>query len=82
MQRSTKKILTTHVGSLPEPPGLDSDERLTAAVADIIRRQREIGLDIVNEGEYTKRGDWLSYVGDVVAQLELVDAGLDDRLRA
>jgi 5-methyltetrahydropteroyltriglutamate--homocysteine methyltransferase len=62
MQRSSHKILTTHVGSLPEPPGLDSDEKLTAAVAQIIRQQREIGLDIVNEGEYTKRGDWLSYV--------------------
>jgi 5-methyltetrahydropteroyltriglutamate--homocysteine methyltransferase len=62
MQRSTERILTTHVGSLPEPPGLDTAEKRLAAVPDVIRRQREIGLDIINEGEYTKGGDWLSYV--------------------
>ena len=62
MQRSTERILTTHVGSLPEPPGLDTDEQRAAAVADVVRRQREIGLDVINEGEYTKGGDWLSYV--------------------
>jgi 5-methyltetrahydropteroyltriglutamate--homocysteine methyltransferase len=47
-----KRILTTHVGSLPT---LES-------VAAVVRRQREIGLDLINEGEYTKGGDWLSYV--------------------
>jgi 5-methyltetrahydropteroyltriglutamate--homocysteine methyltransferase len=31
-------------------------------VADVVARQREIGIDVVNEGEYTKGGDWLSYV--------------------
>ena len=62
MQRSTKKILTTHVGSLPEPSGLDTDAKRDAAVAGVVRQQRDIGLDIVNEGEYTKGGDWLSYV--------------------
>lgn len=61
MRRSTERILTTHVGSLPEPPGLGSVEKRMAAVADVVRRQREIGLDIINEGEYTKGGDWLSY---------------------
>jgi 5-methyltetrahydropteroyltriglutamate--homocysteine methyltransferase len=47
-----KSILTTHVGSLPT---LDSVEA-------VILKQREVGLDIINEGEYTKDGDWLSYV--------------------
>jgi len=47
-----KRILTTHVGSLPT---LES-------VAAVVRKQREIGLDLINEGEYTKGGDWLSYV--------------------
>ena len=55
-------ILTTHVGSLPQPPGLDTDDKRTAAVPEVIAKQREIGLDIINEGEYTKGGDWLSYV--------------------
>jgi 5-methyltetrahydropteroyltriglutamate--homocysteine methyltransferase len=62
MQRSTERMLTTHVGSLPQPPGLDTDAARTTAVADVVRAQREIGLDIINEGEYTKGGDWLSYV--------------------
>src|SRR5438105_9620677 len=47
-----KPILTTHVGSLPT---LESVEA-------VVRKQREIGLDLINEGEYTKGGDWLSYV--------------------
>lgn len=57
MQRSTERILTTHVGSLPTPDGLTGD----AAVRDIVDRQLDIGLDIINEGEYTKEGDWLSF---------------------
>jgi 5-methyltetrahydropteroyltriglutamate--homocysteine methyltransferase len=57
-----KQILTTHVGSLPQPPGADSDKKRIAAVRDVVAKQREIGLDIINEGEYTKGGDWLSYV--------------------
>lgn len=61
MRRSTDRILTTHVGSLPEPAGIATDEERLAAVPDVIARQREIGIDIVNEGEYTKGGDWLLY---------------------
>ena len=62
---AVSKVLTTHVGSLPEPGGLDihgGDEALKAAVADVLALQRQIGLDVVNEGEFTKGGDWLSYV--------------------
>jgi 5-methyltetrahydropteroyltriglutamate--homocysteine methyltransferase len=67
MQRSTERILTTHVGSLPAPLSLDSaaadyEARLQSAVADVVKRQRAVGLDIINEGEYTKGGDWLSYL--------------------
>ena len=54
MKRSTDRILTTHVGSLPL---LNGD-----SVAAIVAKQRELGLDLINEGEYTKGGDWLSYV--------------------
>jgi 5-methyltetrahydropteroyltriglutamate--homocysteine methyltransferase len=70
MKRSTRdKILTTHVGSLPRADGTDraggEDEAvLRKSVADVVARQREIGIDIVNEGEYTKGGDWLAYVDD------------------
>jgi 5-methyltetrahydropteroyltriglutamate--homocysteine methyltransferase len=60
MRRSGERILTTHVGSLP---ALEADD-LESAVAAIVAKQRELGLDLVNEGEYTKSGDWLSYGDD------------------
>lgn len=66
MQRSTERILTTHVGSLPtlEPrdAGTDEPDALRRSVQAVVRKQREIGVDVVNEGEYTKGGDWLSFV--------------------
>jgi 5-methyltetrahydropteroyltriglutamate--homocysteine methyltransferase len=52
------KILTTHVGSLPEPAGADLHARISA----IVQQQRDTGLDIINEGECAKGGDWLSYL--------------------
>src|ERR671927_13604 len=54
MKRSTERILTTHVGSLPLIDG--------NSVPAIVAKQRELGVDLINEGEYTKGGDWLSYV--------------------
>ena len=59
MRRSADRILTTHVGSLP---AIDGSCDLHASVESVVRRQREIGLDIINEGEYTKLGDWLSFI--------------------
>jgi 5-methyltetrahydropteroyltriglutamate--homocysteine methyltransferase len=72
VKRSTHKILTTHVGSLPDPAGLDRaapdyPQRLRDEVAAVVRRQREIGLDMINEGEYTKEGDWLTYIDERLA---------------
>ena len=65
MRRSDDAVLSTHVGSLPYP---DSTAplagHLVEAVNDVVARQRSIGLDVVNEGEYAKRGDWLSYLDD------------------
>src|SRR5882672_6419699 len=54
MKRSTQRILTTHVGSLPL---IDA-----GSVEAVVKKQRALGLDLINEGEYTKGGDWLSYV--------------------
>lgn len=67
MNRSTNKFLVTHVGSLPNVVDLDEgapdyDAKLREAVKAVVARQRELGVDIVNEGEYTKGGDWLSFV--------------------
>jgi 5-methyltetrahydropteroyltriglutamate--homocysteine methyltransferase len=79
MKTSRDRILTTHVGSLPRPPALrellvkkdqsqpyDRAElaRLTKqAVADIVRRQAAVGVDIVDDGEMSKPG-YSTYVAD------------------
>jgi 5-methyltetrahydropteroyltriglutamate--homocysteine methyltransferase len=72
MRRSTDRILTTHVGSLPwldgSPPA--DEAALRDAVAAVVAKQRELGLDLVNEGEYTKGGDWLSFADDRFAGFE------------
>src|SRR5262245_64528637 len=79
MKTSQDRILTTHVGSLPRPPELrqmlvhkdqseayDKEElaRLARqAVLDIVRRQVDVGVDIVNDGEMSKPG-YSTYVAD------------------
>ncbi|MEO7404854.1 MAG: epoxyalkane--coenzyme M transferase [Burkholderiales bacterium] len=75
MKRSDGRILTTHVGSLPglssfDPAAPDYDVKLRGAVRDVIDRQRATGIDVLNEGEYTKGGDWLSYVDERFAGFE------------
>ncbi len=67
MQRSVAKILATHVGSLPflsldRGVAIGDQTHLADDVAAIVARQRQIGIDIVNEGEYSKGGDWLRYM--------------------
>jgi 5-methyltetrahydropteroyltriglutamate--homocysteine methyltransferase len=62
------RILTSHAGSLPRPEDLialneqraagDFTEeavylgRLRTSVADVVARQRDTGIDVVNDGEY------------------------------
>ena len=76
MKRSEQRILTTHVGSIPRPeamlelagavkgPPEDPEayaELLRASVADVVKRQAAVGLDIVNDGEYGKES-WANYI--------------------
>jgi 5-methyltetrahydropteroyltriglutamate--homocysteine methyltransferase len=85
MKRSTARILTTHVGSLPRPDDLRAtilkkqqgervDEvafaaRVKSAVADIVRRQSEAGIDIVADGEMGRVG-FIPYVNERLAGIE------------
>jgi 5-methyltetrahydropteroyltriglutamate--homocysteine methyltransferase len=72
MKHSTDRILTTHTGSLPRPDDLvtmleghdqrtaggDSsfDQRVTAAVAEVVQKQVTAGVSVVNDGEMSKVG--------------------------
>src|SRR6185503_4621834 len=67
MRRSDTGILTTHVGALPPPVDVWGNAAITeaelqSAVREVVRQQRAAGIDIVNEGELTKGGNWVSYV--------------------
>ena len=67
MQRSTDRILTTHVGALPAPDDVwahvDVDaSRLQEAVDEVCGFQKSAGTDFVNEGELTKGGHWTQYI--------------------
>jgi 5-methyltetrahydropteroyltriglutamate--homocysteine methyltransferase len=80
MSRRSNAILTTHVGALPAPPEVWSNPgadlpRLRAEVANVIRLQRDAGIDIVNEGELTKGGNWVTFINDRLTGFESRDTG-------
>ena len=78
MRRSTKKILTTHVGALPGPletwAGESNDSELRSAVETVVAAQRKVGTDIVNEGELTKGGNWVTFINERLSGFEGVPA--------
>jgi 5-methyltetrahydropteroyltriglutamate--homocysteine methyltransferase len=79
MIRSTQRFLTTHTGSLPRPEdlvrimyakeeGVPVDgaalaARVRDAVADVVRKQTDAGIDIVNDGEMSKPS-YATYIKD------------------
>jgi len=79
MKRSTERFLTTHTGSLPRPDDLVRmmfakeegvpvdkaalDARVRDAVKELVGKQAEAGIDIVNDGEASKPG-YANYVKD------------------
>jgi 5-methyltetrahydropteroyltriglutamate--homocysteine methyltransferase len=70
MPQHSDRILTTHTGSLPRPPQLtnalerrdrgervdDLEAQIREAVRDVVRRQVQAGVAIVNDGEASKIG--------------------------
>ena len=81
MQRSTDRILTTHVGALQRPQELskamtergewapDVLPELRAAVAEVVARQEQAGIDVVDDGEFGKTL-WMWYVRDRMDGIE------------
>lgn len=100
MPASTHRILTTQSGSLPRPEhlielnrareqeGVDEAEyrrRVGDAVTEVVRRQREAGVDVVGDGEYGKSmsqrvnyGSWWSYSFQRLGGLELARTSLSE----
>ncbi|HEY7458252.1 MAG TPA: cobalamin-independent methionine synthase II family protein [Xanthobacteraceae bacterium] len=86
MKASTDRILTTHVGSLIRPDDLLAflrkqqdgepydarafEDCLKRSVADIVRKQAAVGVDIVSDGEYGKTISWSRYILDRLSGLE------------
>jgi 5-methyltetrahydropteroyltriglutamate--homocysteine methyltransferase len=78
------RILTTHAGRLDGPPELSDMLRLSRtapldpqkaaaivpqAIVDIVKRQKDTGVDIVSDGELGKLGFNLAYYGKRLAGL-------------
>ncbi len=91
--------MTSHAGSLPRPEDLialnerraDGDftdeaeyrRKLREAVADVVARQRDTGIDLVNDGEFGHSmgerydyGTWWTYVFPRLAGLELTELSI------
>ena len=89
MKRSDHRILTTHTGSLPRPPDLVEalnakelgenydaralDDRVSRAIAEIVRHEADTGLDVINDGEHSKVS-WMAYARGRLSGLEEIDS--------
>jgi len=85
MKRSTERILTTHIGSLPRPKELWAhvgardrgnaydfaalNTELKRAVSAVVRKQIEVGIDIPSDGEFSK-ASFTNYVRERMSGLE------------
>jgi 5-methyltetrahydropteroyltriglutamate--homocysteine methyltransferase len=85
MKRSERRILTTHVGSLPRPRELlqplharDSGEpydapalerAIAATTSEVVRRQAALGIDVLNDGEHG-RASFATYANTRIGGLE------------
>src|SRR5262249_33200096 len=85
MKRSPDRILTTHVGSLPRSHDVvdllfkrehgesydcvEFERVMAEAVSETVRRQVEIGIDVVSDGETSKIG-YATYIKDRLTGFE------------
>ena len=94
LNEGSKRILTTHTGSLPRPDALsallfarmtkqpydpaDMQAQTKAAVATTVRKQMEVGIDIVSDGEQSKTSFQL-YATERLGGLTPIKAKLGER---
>ena len=77
-----RRILTTHVGSLPRPDALSEmmaegktegpayAKMVREAVAAVVKRQADCGIDIVDDGEQSKPG-FITYIDERLGGMEV-----------
>jgi 5-methyltetrahydropteroyltriglutamate--homocysteine methyltransferase len=87
MKRSTDRIIVSHAGVLPRPDDLremmlagddradEFHKRLPSAVKEIVQQQVDIGIDVVNDGEYGKREGFSNYPRARLSGLEVREFG-------
>jgi 5-methyltetrahydropteroyltriglutamate--homocysteine methyltransferase len=92
IQQNTDRIQTTHIGSLPRPHKLldilkrkfsgetidekEFDRVLSQSVMETVRKQKDCGIDIVTDGEFSKPG-FFTYIQE---RLEGFEARKDQKL--
>jgi hypothetical protein len=81
MRNSSNAIRTTHAGRLPIPPGCEDlplriftgapvdDVQIEQAIADTVRKQTDIGIDCVGDGEFWKARN-IAYYGSHLSGIE------------
>lgn len=82
MQRSTERIRVSHAGTLPReaafrdqvastaPGSEELEQHVTKAVAEVVAKQAEVGIDIGNDGEFAKHEGFHRYAASRIAGLE------------
>jgi 5-methyltetrahydropteroyltriglutamate--homocysteine methyltransferase len=89
MHQSTRRILTTHTGSLPRPPDLvamlNAKElgepydakafaaRVECAISEVVQQQVDAGIDVIGDGEHSKF-NWMAYARARLTGLEEIDS--------
>src|SRR5438067_2002295 len=81
MRRSTQRILVSHAGTVPRPAALQAlysageshraefAQHLPSAVREVVQHQARVGIDIVNDGELSKR-NFSHYARERIGGLE------------
>lgn len=85
MKKSDNRILTTHTGSLVRTPELvelmirdrlgetvdraDYERALKEGVREVVKKQADIGVDIIDDGEYGK-ANWITYLSERIGGME------------
>jgi 5-methyltetrahydropteroyltriglutamate--homocysteine methyltransferase len=82
VRRSTDRIIVSHAGTLPRPPELQKlfvggdassaafEAALPEAIDEVVKKQAEVRIDVVNDGEFSKRGGFLGYVRERMTGFE------------